>query len=84
MAISRYSNNCLHFINVGQTLRNVGFVVRLVAQYNCISLGFTVGAVAAILAKHEVVASFLFCLALNHKQVISVLMKTTLFTSKYC
>ncbi|MQL99850.1 hypothetical protein Taro_032581 [Colocasia esculenta] len=38
-------------------------------QYNCISLGFTVGAVAAILAGRELFGSFLFCLALNHKQM---------------
>ncbi|KAG9458249.1 hypothetical protein H6P81_002757 [Aristolochia fimbriata] len=38
-------------------------------QYNCISLGFTVGAVAAVLAKHDLLASVLFSLALNHKQM---------------
>ncbi|KAK2986813.1 hypothetical protein RJ640_011038 [Escallonia rubra] len=38
-------------------------------QYNCISLGLTVGAVAAILSDKELVASVLFCLALNHKQM---------------
>ncbi|KAM7524205.1 hypothetical protein LguiA_014107 [Lonicera macranthoides] len=38
-------------------------------QYNCISLGLTVGAVAAILSDREFVASVLFSLALNHKQM---------------
>lgn len=38
-------------------------------QYNCISLGFTIGAVAAILSGNDLVASVLYCLALNHKQV---------------
>lgn len=38
-------------------------------QYNCISLGLTVGAVAAILSNKNVVASVLFSLALNHKQM---------------
>lgn len=39
------------------------------SQYNCISLGFTVGAVAAVLSNRDLLASSLFCLALNHKQV---------------
>ncbi|KAK6913498.1 Glycosyl transferase, ALG6/ALG8 [Dillenia turbinata] len=38
-------------------------------QYNCISLGLTVGAVAAILSGRDIVASILFSLALNHKQM---------------
>ncbi|MCL7025941.1 hypothetical protein MKW94_012525 [Papaver nudicaule] len=38
-------------------------------QYNCISLGLTVGAVAAIFSKNELVACTLFSLALNHKQM---------------
>ncbi|XP_068639821.1 probable dolichyl pyrophosphate Man9GlcNAc2 alpha-1,3-glucosyltransferase [Aristolochia californica] len=38
-------------------------------QYNCISLGFTLGAVEAILAKHDLFAAVLFSLALNHKQM---------------
>ncbi|KAK9048720.1 hypothetical protein SSX86_032315 [Deinandra increscens subsp. villosa] len=38
-------------------------------QYNCISLGLTVGAVAAVLRDKDLVASFLFSLALNHKQM---------------
>ncbi|MCI20355.1 ALG6 ALG8 glycosyltransferase family protein, partial [Trifolium medium] len=37
-------------------------------QYNCISLGFTVAAVAAILSGKDLVGSVLYCLALNHKQ----------------
>jgi len=32
-------------------------------------LGFTVGAVAAILSGKDLVGSVLYCLALNHKQV---------------
>ncbi|KAK3012535.1 hypothetical protein RJ639_009108 [Escallonia herrerae] len=40
-------------------------------QYNCISLGLTVGAVAAIFSDRELVASVLFCLALNHKQWVA-------------
>ncbi|GLT53954.1 hypothetical protein SLA2020_271880 [Shorea laevis] len=38
-------------------------------QYNCISLGLTVAAVAAVLSNKELVACFLFSLALNHKQM---------------
>lgn len=38
-------------------------------QYNCISLGLAVGAVAAILSDKDLVACFLFSLALNHKQM---------------
>ncbi|EYU44642.1 hypothetical protein ABFS82_08G071900 [Erythranthe guttata] len=38
-------------------------------QYNCISLGLTVAAVAAILSDRDLVGSLLFCLALNHKQM---------------
>ncbi|EEF45622.1 dolichyl glycosyltransferase, putative [Ricinus communis] len=38
-------------------------------QYNCISLGLTVGAVSAVLSQKHLVASVLFCLSLNHKQV---------------
>ncbi|KAJ1405375.1 Glycosyl transferase, ALG6/ALG8 [Sesbania bispinosa] len=38
-------------------------------QYNCISLGFTLGAVTAILSGKDLVASVLYCLALNHKQM---------------
>eukprot|EP01018_Ginkgo_biloba_P004856 Gb_05340 [translate_table: standard] len=38
-------------------------------QYNCISLGLTVGAVAAIVSRRELAACVLFCLALNHKQM---------------
>ncbi|KAJ4793211.1 hypothetical protein LUZ62_044457 [Rhynchospora pubera] len=38
-------------------------------QYNCISLGLTLGAVAAILLNNDVVGSILFTLAMNHKQM---------------
>ncbi|XP_065855933.1 probable dolichyl pyrophosphate Man9GlcNAc2 alpha-1,3-glucosyltransferase isoform X1 [Euphorbia lathyris] len=38
-------------------------------QYNCISLGFTVGAISAVLSQRNLVASVLFCLSLNHKQM---------------
>ncbi|XP_022148195.1 probable dolichyl pyrophosphate Man9GlcNAc2 alpha-1,3-glucosyltransferase isoform X2 [Momordica charantia] len=38
-------------------------------QYNCISLGLTVGAIAAICTEKDLVGSFLFTLALNHKQM---------------
>ncbi|XP_072998264.1 probable dolichyl pyrophosphate Man9GlcNAc2 alpha-1,3-glucosyltransferase [Typha latifolia] len=38
-------------------------------QYNCISLGLTVGAIAAVLSSNELVASALFTLAINHKQM---------------
>ncbi|KAG6581176.1 putative dolichyl pyrophosphate Man9GlcNAc2 alpha-1,3-glucosyltransferase, partial [Cucurbita argyrosperma subsp. sororia] len=38
-------------------------------QYNCISLGLTVGAMAAICTDKDLVGSFLFTLALNHKQM---------------
>ncbi|KAL1348226.1 hypothetical protein HN51_024198 [Arachis hypogaea] len=38
-------------------------------QYNCISLGFTIGAVAGVLSGKDLVACVLYCLALNHKQM---------------
>lgn len=38
-------------------------------QYNCISLGLTVGAVAAVLSERQLSACVLFSLALNHKQM---------------
>ncbi|KAI4389311.1 hypothetical protein MLD38_001548 [Melastoma candidum] len=38
-------------------------------QYNCISLGLTVGAVASILSQKDLIACVLFSLALNHKQM---------------
>ncbi|XP_062027161.1 probable dolichyl pyrophosphate Man9GlcNAc2 alpha-1,3-glucosyltransferase isoform X2 [Rosa rugosa] len=37
-------------------------------QYNCISLGLTVGAIAAILSDKDLLACVLYSLALNHKQ----------------
>ncbi|KAK8557136.1 hypothetical protein V6N13_013412 [Hibiscus sabdariffa] len=38
-------------------------------QYNCISLGLTLAAIAAALSQKDLVASVLYCLALNHKQM---------------
>eukprot|EP00850_Spirogloea_muscicola_P005864 SM000027S09645 [mRNA] locus=s27:535401:537851:+ [translate_table: standard] len=38
-------------------------------QYNCISLGLSLGAAAAIAAGRDVLGSVLFCLSLNHKQM---------------
>ena len=38
-------------------------------QYNGISLGLTVYAVAAIVADHELLGSALFALAMNHKHM---------------
>ncbi|VAH90582.1 unnamed protein product [Triticum turgidum subsp. durum] len=38
-------------------------------QYNCISLGLTLGAIAGILSRNELVAAALFSLAINHKQM---------------
>lgn len=38
-------------------------------QYNCISLGMTAAAAAAIVANKHIVGSILYCLALNHKQM---------------
>ncbi|KAE8722586.1 putative dolichyl pyrophosphate Man9GlcNAc2 alpha-1,3-glucosyltransferase [Hibiscus syriacus] len=38
-------------------------------QYNCISLGLTMAAIAAVLSQKDLVASVLYCLALNHKQM---------------
>ncbi|KAL2976859.1 hypothetical protein AAZX31_13G033200 [Glycine max] len=54
---------CLILIDHGHFQHFVAF------QYNCISLGFTIGAVAAILSGNDLVASVLYCLALNHKQM---------------
>lgn len=42
-------------------------------QYNCISLGLTVAAVAAILSDRDFLGSILFSLALNHKQMSAYL-----------
>ncbi|XP_028804459.1 probable dolichyl pyrophosphate Man9GlcNAc2 alpha-1,3-glucosyltransferase [Neltuma alba] len=38
-------------------------------QYNCISLGLSTGAVAAILSGQDLFACVLYCLAINHKQM---------------
>ncbi|CAH2005977.1 unnamed protein product [Acanthoscelides obtectus] len=38
-------------------------------QYNCVSLGLAVLAVTALLCEKDIIASFLFCLALNYKQM---------------
>ncbi|KFK33250.1 hypothetical protein AALP_AA6G350200 [Arabis alpina] len=38
-------------------------------QYNCISLGLTMGAIAAVLCESEVLTCVLFSLALSHKQM---------------
>jgi len=38
-------------------------------QYNCISLGLTLGAIAGVLSRNELVAAALFTLAINHKQM---------------
>lgn len=38
-------------------------------QYNCISLGLTVGAIASLLSDKDLVACVLYSLALNHKQM---------------
>ncbi|KAL3630336.1 hypothetical protein CASFOL_023320 [Castilleja foliolosa] len=38
-------------------------------QYNCISLGLTAAAVAAVISNRDLVGSLLYCLALNHKQM---------------
>ncbi|XP_004299982.1 PREDICTED: probable dolichyl pyrophosphate Man9GlcNAc2 alpha-1,3-glucosyltransferase [Fragaria vesca subsp. vesca] len=38
-------------------------------QYNCISLGLTVGAISAILSDKDLLACVLYSLALNHKQM---------------
>ncbi|GER42625.1 Dolichyl pyrophosphate Glc1Man9GlcNAc2 alpha-1,3-glucosyltransferase [Striga asiatica] len=38
-------------------------------QYNCISLGLAIAAVAAVLSSRDLLGSMLFCLALNHKQM---------------
>jgi alpha-1,3-glucosyltransferase len=51
------------------------FIVRLLIpscillQYNCISLGLTLGAIAGVLSRNELIAAALFTLAINHKQV---------------
>ena len=49
-------------------------------QYSCISLGLTTAAVAAALSQKDLVASVLYCLSLNHKQVLSGLA----FALYYC
>nr|CAI5844499.1 unnamed protein product [Callosobruchus analis] len=38
-------------------------------QYNCVSLGLAILAITAILCEKDVMASILFCLALNYKQM---------------
>lgn len=47
----------------------VGVLIDVFMQYNCISLGLTLGAIVAVLSRNEVVAAVLFSLAINHKQV---------------
>ncbi|XLR26888.1 hypothetical protein S83_054788, partial [Arachis hypogaea] len=37
--------------------------------YNYIILGFTIGVVAGVISRKDLVASVLYCLALNHKQM---------------
>uniref|UniRef100_A0A804R7U0 Alpha-1,3-glucosyltransferase n=2 Tax=Zea mays TaxID=4577 RepID=A0A804R7U0_MAIZE len=50
-------------------------------QYNCISLGLTLGAIAGVLSRNELIAAALFTLAINHKQVHTILDKEN-FTLK--
>lgn len=38
-------------------------------QFNCISLGLAAGAAVAVVSRHELIASVLYCLSLNHKQM---------------
>ncbi|XP_065168718.1 dolichyl pyrophosphate Man9GlcNAc2 alpha-1,3-glucosyltransferase [Atheta coriaria] len=38
-------------------------------QYNCISLGFTILAIAALSAQYDIIASIMFCLSVNYKQM---------------
>ncbi|KAH7667423.1 Dolichyl-P-Glc:Man(9)GlcNAc(2)-PP-dolichol alpha-1,3-glucosyltransferase protein [Dioscorea alata] len=38
-------------------------------QYNCISLGLTLGAVAAVISDKDVIGAIMFTLAINHKQM---------------
>ncbi|KAL5218925.1 hypothetical protein ABZP36_019609 [Zizania latifolia] len=38
-------------------------------QYNCISLGLTLGAITGVLSGNELVAAALFSLSINHKQM---------------
>ncbi|KAG0557903.1 hypothetical protein M758_11G161600 [Ceratodon purpureus] len=38
-------------------------------QFNCISLGLAAGSAVAVVSKHELVASVLYSLSLNHKQM---------------
>lgn len=42
----------------------------LLFWYNCINLGLTLGANAAVLSKNELVDASLFTFAINHKQVL--------------
>lgn len=51
-------------------LKSTVFSDPFISQYNCISLGFAVGAVAAILSKRDLLGAILFSLSLNHKQVL--------------
>ncbi|XP_056638828.1 dolichyl pyrophosphate Man9GlcNAc2 alpha-1,3-glucosyltransferase [Diorhabda sublineata] len=38
-------------------------------QYNCVSLGFAIFSITFLLKKYDVLASILFCFALNYKQM---------------
>ena len=69
MAISRFASSVLLKFGV---LNSCEFwlIKYFMFQFNCISLGLTIGAVAAIFSNRELVASALFTLALSHKQVI--------------
>lgn len=66
-------SHALLYCNFNSKLGGIKLVLIHIVlwQYNCISLGLTLAAVAAILSQKELVASFLFTLALNHKQVRS-------------
>uniref|UniRef100_A0A803M4E7 Alpha-1,3-glucosyltransferase n=1 Tax=Chenopodium quinoa TaxID=63459 RepID=A0A803M4E7_CHEQI len=62
-------NPCLIVIDHGHFQFVLTHQVYVIFQFNCISLGLTIGAVAAIISSRELVACALFTLALSHKQM---------------
>ncbi|RYR03090.1 hypothetical protein Ahy_B06g081924 [Arachis hypogaea] len=61
-----------------KTTNEVGSVIILfidtlsICPYNYIILGFTIGVVAGVISRKDLVASVLYCLALNHKQLLYI------------
>uniref|UniRef100_A0A2P2JNP7 Alpha-1,3-glucosyltransferase n=1 Tax=Rhizophora mucronata TaxID=61149 RepID=A0A2P2JNP7_RHIMU len=72
MVIFRFKNMCSLFSLASYSFFFSCYSILMhngLFQYNCISLGLTLGAVVAVLSHKDLIASVLFCLSLNHKQM---------------